>query len=48
MSKRDDYFTILSAYNNFLLKEGYADTNIISEVPTAIDRFYEENKKLFK
>ena len=30
---------ILDEYNNFLLKNGYTDTDIISEQPTALDQF---------
>lgn len=30
---------LLSKYNEFLLKEGYCDTDIEQEEPTAIDQF---------
>lgn len=29
----------LNQYNEFLLKNGYCDTDIISEKPTALDKF---------
>lgn len=35
---------ILDSYNNFLLKNGYTDTDIISEEPTALDQFLILNK----
>lgn len=35
----------LQKYNEFLLKHGYTDTDIISEEPTAIDQFLEEQRK---
>jgi len=30
---------LLDSYNDFLLKNGYCDTDIISEEPTALDQF---------
>ena len=36
----EEYFKYkIDRYNKFLLKEGYTDTDIISEEPTAIDQF---------
>ncbi|GAG87984.1 unnamed protein product [marine sediment metagenome] len=34
---------LLDKYNTFLLKNGYCDTDIISEYPTAIDEFVKSN-----
>lgn len=34
---------ILDEYNNFLLKNSYTDTDIISEEPTAINQFLEKD-----
>lgn len=35
----------LQKYNEFLLKHGYTDTDVISEEPTAIDQFLAEQRK---
>jgi hypothetical protein len=29
----------LQEYTDFLMKEGYCDSDVVSELPTAIDRF---------
>jgi hypothetical protein len=36
---------ILDSYNEFLMNNGYCDTDIISEEPTALDQFLILNKK---
>lgn len=38
--KRDEYVKQrLAEYTTFLLEEGYCDTDVYNEPPTAIDRF---------
>ena len=39
MLMKDYAIEVLSDYTDFLLKEGYCDTDVYSELPTAIDRF---------
>lgn len=34
---------LLDEYNRFLLKNGYTDTDIVSEEPTAIDQFLKKH-----
>ena len=34
----------LKAYTDFLLKEGYCDTDVYSEAPTAIDQYLSLNR----
>ena len=40
---RDIILETLDEYNQFLLKNGYTDTDIISEKPTALDEFLNNN-----
>ena len=40
---RNEVIEILDKYNKFLLKNGYCDTDITDEQPTAIDRFLYQN-----
>jgi hypothetical protein len=35
----NDILDIFEDYNQFLLKEGYCDTDIICEEPTSLDQF---------
>lgn len=42
---RGQQLDLLDKYNQFLLKNGYTDTDIISEEPTAIDQFISEQNE---
>jgi len=41
---RSDKIEVLSAYTNFLQKNGYIDTDATCEPPFAIDEFLKSNK----
>jgi hypothetical protein len=43
-SMRDYALEILTAYTAFLLEEGYVDSDVYDEPPTAIDRFITKYK----
>ena len=39
LMKRSEKLELLKAYTDWLLKNGYADTDVYCEPPTAIDQF---------